>query len=166
MRFLFVKFVCFLWSSWLSFPLVGTICLHHIFNFFQLTIISDMLSSPHFFSLKLVDLLLSRPCAVLRVIASLSFCSFPSPHTVLKPEGDICHFIWLPSLWTFPALPWVRKFPTLSILMEGTATFLPLVPGQATPKYASITQWLFWIKLEKQLEKKILWLPVPHESGK
>lgn len=93
-RFLSVKFVCFLWSfSRSSFPLVGTVCLHHIFNFFQLAIISDILSSPHFFSLKLLDLLLSRPCTVLQVIASLSFCSFPSPHTVLRPEVDICHFI-------------------------------------------------------------------------
>lgn len=56
-------------------------------------------------------------------VAKLPFFDLPTHCTVLKPEGDTYHFIWLPSLWTFP--PTVRKLPTLSVLVEGIVAFLP-----------------------------------------
>lgn len=48
--------------SQLSFLLVGTLCSHHVFNFLQLFISSDILSSCHISScLKLLNLLLFGP---------------------------------------------------------------------------------------------------------
>lgn len=127
----------------LEFPILFPACWHHLPSrnpqlLPTLHPVRYSIKSPLFLLPKILvtsccldpQLFLKSVCCMAVILQfSLPFCS-------VEVGGGYLSF-WLPSLWTCPAV--VRKFPTLSVLVGGTTTFIPQML-----KTASVHSQLPW----------------------